>query len=139
MRRDSDVSSDATAEDRDHPQDLERNGASVPPLSHPEKMSEDELALEPKHIDTSAYLVTWNGPDDPENPQNWPFRKKVFLTALLSIICLVCTFGSSIFSAAQHAAGQHFDVPDEVMNLGTSLFLIGYAVSRSAVLLSCRR
>lgn len=31
--------------------------------------------------------VDWEGPDDPENPQNWPVRRKWFITAL----CLVMT------------------------------------------------
>ena len=75
-----------------------------------------------------AFLVDWDGPDDKGNPQNWAFRKKVGLTALLSFICLVCTWASAIFSTGQAAAGREFGVGEEVMQLGTSLFLCGYAV-----------
>ncbi|CCG83650.1 putative MFS multidrug transporter [Taphrina deformans PYCC 5710] len=103
------------------------------------EMGREEAAIEgidrsektragPVHINTDVYLVEWDGPDDPENPQNWSFARKAWLTALLSMICLVCTFASSIFSTAQHAAGLHFGQPDEVMNLATTLFLFGYAV-----------
>jgi DHA1 family multidrug resistance protein-like MFS transporter len=31
-------------------------------------------------------LVAWDGPNDPENPQNWSFKKKVSLTALVIVL-----------------------------------------------------
>ena len=64
------------------------------------------------------YLVDWDGPDDPENPQNWSFGRKVTMTAVLSFTCLVCTFASSIFSTGQAAAGREFGIGEEVMELG---------------------
>lgn len=34
-------------------------------------------------------VVTWDGPDDPENPMNWPMKKKWTNIAVLSILTLV--------------------------------------------------
>lgn len=34
-------------------------------------------------------LVDWDGPDDPMNPLNWPFRKKFVATATISVITLL--------------------------------------------------
>lgn len=34
-------------------------------------------------------LVTWDGPDDPENPMNWTMRKKWFNVAVLSILTII--------------------------------------------------
>lgn len=34
-------------------------------------------------------IVDWDGPDDPENPLNWPRRKKVVATATISLITLL--------------------------------------------------
>jgi hypothetical protein len=31
-------------------------------------------------------IVGWDGPNDPENPQNWPTRKKVTAVAMASMI-----------------------------------------------------
>lgn len=28
----------------------------------------------------------WNGPDDPENPQNWPFIRKAYQTAVVGFL-----------------------------------------------------
>lgn len=34
-------------------------------------------------------IVSWNGPDDPENPKNWPDNKKWANIAVLSIMTVV--------------------------------------------------
>ena len=34
------------------------------------------------------WLVKWDGPDDPENPQNWTFRKKMGMTILVMSMCI---------------------------------------------------
>jgi hypothetical protein len=34
-------------------------------------------------------VVDWDGPDDPQNPQNWSPKKRVILIALVSFITLV--------------------------------------------------
>ena len=91
-------------EAQDHPGALHDNSAN------------NEKAEKP--FSSDDYLVDWDGPDDPENPQNWTFRAKVVMTAVLSFICLVCTFASSIFSTGQTAAGIEFGVGAEVMELG---------------------
>lgn len=42
---------------------------------------------ERKHPEST--LVTWNGPSDPENPQNWPFRQKFAAVAIVSTITFI--------------------------------------------------
>jgi hypothetical protein len=34
-------------------------------------------------------LVDWEGPDDPDNPMNWPRGRKVLVTASISMITLL--------------------------------------------------
>jgi MFS transporter, DHA1 family, multidrug resistance protein len=31
-------------------------------------------------------LVTWNGKDDPDNPQNWPVSQKIWITLLIRFV-----------------------------------------------------
>lgn len=38
-------------------------------------------------------LVTWSGPNDPSNPQNWPFWQKVVITAILRCVLQSSTKG----------------------------------------------
>ncbi|KAF2448197.1 bicyclomycin resistance protein [Karstenula rhodostoma CBS 690.94] len=73
-------------------------------------------------------LIEWDGPDDPENPQNWSRGYKWFITGILGMVTFVITFASSVFSTATQVTAQHFNVSSEVMVLGTSLFVLGFAV-----------
>ena len=68
-----------------------------------------------------ANLVEWDGPDDPENPMNFSFGRKVLITGLFSSLTLWATFSSSIFSTATGVTSQEYQVSVEVMTLGTSL------------------
>jgi hypothetical protein len=43
-------------------------------------------------------IVTFNSKDDPENPQNWPYRRKVTVVALYGMTTMCSTFASSVFS-----------------------------------------
>ena len=70
----------------------------------------------------------FDGPNDPENPMNWPLRTKYLTTVLYSTLTFCITFSSSVFSTATMVTSQKFGVSTEVMTLGTSLVVI---VSRS--------
>ncbi|OQE27685.1 hypothetical protein PENSTE_c004G05173 [Penicillium steckii] len=83
---------------------------------------------EPEVISTSLDLVTWDGPNDPENPQNWPRQKKLLRsTAPLAVIFSI-SFCSSIFGSATTVTAHQYGVSEEVMSLGVALFMAGYAV-----------
>ena len=69
-------------------------------------------------------LIGWDGPNDPENPQNWSKSKKYTVTIFYSSMTFCLTFASSIFSTATHVTAKLYGVSDEVMVLGTSLFVL---------------
>lgn len=95
--------------------DIERE-AQTPSSRRP---SNQEPAKDP-------HLITWNGPDDPENPQNWPESKKWMVTIALSTMTFCITFASSVFSTATMVTAKQFQVGTEVTTLGTSLFVLGF-------------
>ena len=68
-------------------------------------------------------LETWDGPDDPENPVNWPLHRKYTTTVLYSGMTFCLTFASSVFSTATLDTAKLFNVSPEVMILGTALFV----------------
>jgi len=76
--------------------------------------------------DTSSQ-VDWDGPDDPENPQNWPRSKKWLITMITACLNFVVSFGSSIFSTATEVTAEEFGVSQEVMILGVTLYVLGFA------------
>ncbi|KAJ7600529.1 major facilitator superfamily domain-containing protein [Mycena floridula] len=71
-------------------------------------------------------LVTWDGPNDPANPQNFSTRRKWGITGLASFITVNVTFASSAPTTITSDIVDAFKVPKEVANLVTSLFLLGY-------------
>lgn len=72
-------------------------------------------------------LIDWDGPDDPTNPQNFPASRKWLYTALYGTLTFAVTFASSIFSTAIMPTSREYGVSEEVMLLGTSLFVLGFA------------
>lgn len=57
------------------------HGKTLSPSSSSDDVNEEPIALEGKI--SANHLVTWNGPNDPSNPQNWPFWQKIVITAML--------------------------------------------------------
>lgn len=82
----------------------------------------------PPLAEREEYVVEFDGHDDPRHAQNWPMRKKLTIASILILDALAATFASSIFSAASTAVGIHFGKGREVVTLGTSLFVLGYAL-----------
>ena len=79
-----------------------------------------------KHSPPPNMLVDWDGPDDPQNPFNFSSRRKWLITISLSFLNATTTFSSSIFSTATKQTAEQFQVGEEVMVLGTSLYLLGF-------------
>jgi DHA1 family multidrug resistance protein-like MFS transporter len=77
-----------------------------------------------KHRDPN--LIEWDGPDDPENPMNWPASKKWIVTIALGMMTFCVTFASSVFSNATVPVAELYGVSTEVTTLGTSLFVLGF-------------
>lgn len=74
-----------------------------------------------------AYVVEFNGPDDPLHAQNWPLKKKLVTAAMLGFTTLTAAFGSSIISSATGTIAQIYDVGSVVATLATSLYVLGFA------------
>ncbi|KAL4998589.1 major facilitator superfamily domain-containing protein [Aspergillus recurvatus] len=90
-----------------------------------QQTSADEKPSEQKSKDPN--LIEWDGPDDPENPQNMPHWRKWVITMTLSSMTMWLTFASSVFSTATMVTAQQFGVSTEVMILATSLVVFGFA------------
>ncbi|KAL3431986.1 major facilitator superfamily domain-containing protein [Aspergillus tetrazonus] len=90
-----------------------------------QKPSADEKPKE--QVSKDPNLIEWNGPDDPENPQNMPHWRKWVITMTMSSMTMWLTFASSVFSTATLVTAQQFGVSTEVMILATSLVVFGFA------------
>ncbi|KAH8690332.1 major facilitator superfamily domain-containing protein [Talaromyces proteolyticus] len=88
---------------------------------------EDHNTIPVAKEEKDSTLVDWNGPDDPENPQNWSALRKWMITTNMGLVAFCATFSSSIFSTATAATASESNVSQEVMILGTSVFVLGFS------------
>lgn len=77
------------------------------------------------HGDSS--LVEWDDGNDPENPMNFSLAKKIWMSSMASFMTFGVSFASSVFSADTRVTAEKFDVSEEVMVLGVSLYVLGFA------------
>ncbi|PQE24511.1 mfs multidrug transporter protein [Rutstroemia sp. NJR-2017a WRK4] len=89
---------------------------------------DEEVRREKMEQEQDPNLVTWDGPDDPENPMNWPTSKKWLVTVVMGLMTFCVTFASSVFSTATVVVAEVYGVSEEVGVLGTSLFVLGFGV-----------
>ena len=122
-------------EDSGHPAmsatvpDLEKEEVSTPsPQEETDVESAQNQQLQEKPAEKDPNLVDWNGHDDPENPQNFSRRRKWIITVIMSLMTMWVTFASSVFSTATEVTAKEFNVSSEVMILGTSLTVFGFAL-----------
>ncbi|KAJ3579749.1 hypothetical protein NPX13_g813 [Xylaria arbuscula] len=92
----------------------------------PPNGGEETAAIEKKDEDEN--LVTWNGPNDPENPQNYSTPYKFFVTGIWIYGNLCATLASSIWSSGSSQIKVQFNQSTIVVTLGISLFLLGFSI-----------
>ncbi|WWC72328.1 uncharacterized protein I206_106290 [Kwoniella pini CBS 10737] len=81
-----------------------------------------------KELMSKSEIVTWYGPEDPENPLNWSLFKKCWLVAIIMLMTSSVYMGSSIWSPGVMEGAQYFGVGQVTSTLGLSLFVVGYGV-----------
>ena len=76
---------------------------------------------------TDVELVTFP-PGDPENPRNWPLWRKWSIVIAVVFIDLTVSFVASGFSPASAKFAKDFGVSSEVVTLGLSMTVLGFAL-----------
>ncbi|KAF9648346.1 MFS general substrate transporter [Thelephora ganbajun] len=70
--------------------------------------------------------VSWDGPHDPKNPQNWPASRKWLVTSVIGIITVNVTYASAAPVIDTFRIARHFHKSATIGYLITSMFLFGY-------------
>ncbi|KAK6954822.1 hypothetical protein Daesc_004791 [Daldinia eschscholtzii] len=99
-------------------------------LEDGELTEEEENTAAATEPDTSdPNLVTWKGPDDPENPKNWPFPKKWGVVFIVSMFTFVSPVSSSMVAPSLSAIGAEFGITEGFQqNIVLSVFVLAYAI-----------
>lgn len=85
------------------------------------------ITLSQPHSGKEAYIVGWDSPTDPQNPQNWSTPHRLRTTIILFFTAFVVTAASSIDAAVARPASEDLGVAEVTEALGgTAMFLIGF-------------
>lgn len=87
-----------------------------------------ENSLRDESIQKEITLITWYSDTDPENPQNWSLRKKLWVSFILLIYSFSVYVGSSLYTASIPGLVKMFNIGEVVASLGLSLYVIGYGL-----------
>ncbi|KAG7095020.1 hypothetical protein E1B28_005814 [Marasmius oreades] len=72
-------------------------------------------------------IVDWDGPDDPENPQNWNFKRKWAATTIVSLFTFITPVSSSMIAPASNKVAQTFGETNSVIiAMITSSFVLAF-------------
>lgn len=89
---------------------------------------EKEKELVDPNAPVDPATLTWDGPDDPENPKNWPVWIKWYTTIVAGYLCLIVTFGSSVYTTGLTSMTQDLHVSQTLALSGLTFYLIGLSV-----------
>ncbi|KAL8817229.1 MAG: hypothetical protein Q9223_003896 [Gallowayella weberi] len=90
---------------------------------------EKQADKKPDPPDKDPNLVTWEGPADPQNPQNWSIRRKWAATFVVSGFTFISPVSSSMVAPALKVISHDFGISSTaVANLTLSIFVLAYAV-----------
>ncbi|KAI1116811.1 major facilitator superfamily domain-containing protein [Nemania sp. NC0429] len=74
-------------------------------------------------------VVDWDGPDDPENPYNWPKVKKMAHVLIVSAFSLNANLAATMFAPGANQLAAEFNVTDPTIAAFTvSIYVLGFAL-----------
>lgn len=74
-------------------------------------------------------LVTWDGPDDPQFPKNWPDRLKWMSTWAVSMFVFISPVSSAMIAPALQDLAAALDMHAQVETyMSLAIFILAYAV-----------
>lgn len=72
--------------------------------------------------------LDWDSPDDPGNPKNWSKPYRWFVTMTVAWMCLVVTFGSSLYTAGIPKIMVAMDAGQTLCLAGLTFYLLGLSM-----------
>ncbi|KAB2577382.1 Caffeine resistance protein 5 [Lasiodiplodia theobromae] len=120
------ASEEESEDERKRSVDVEKEGNDSDTHS-PTRTNQTDAIADPEN-GKETLLVTWYGPNDPANPQNWSVGKKFFVTFEICLLTFSIYIGSAIYSAGIVDVMQKFRVSQVAATLGLTLFVAGYGV-----------
>jgi hypothetical protein len=109
--------------------DIEKEGASraastrttpIPSIHNDSKNETEKLE--------DSNIVFWDGPQDPENPLNWPNSRKWAAIGMVSAVTFLTPLGSSIFAPGVPLVMKEFHSNSQILEgFVVSVYVLGFA------------
>ncbi|KAJ7777149.1 major facilitator superfamily domain-containing protein [Mycena metata] len=93
---------------------------TAPPVQGNGKLEGGEDVYDP-------FLVDWEE-NDPDNPQNWSFRKRCFVGFSIALLTFSVYIGSAIYTSCIPGLMEHFNVSLVRATLGLTLYVLAYGI-----------
>jgi hypothetical protein len=88
--------------------------------------SEDDADEIPE--ESNPNTVFWDGPDDPQNPMNWPVKKRWGTVIIVSAITFLTPLASSMFAPGVPEVMKTFNSTNEMLEgFMVSVYVLGFA------------
>ncbi|KAF1979282.1 MFS general substrate transporter [Bimuria novae-zelandiae CBS 107.79] len=114
-------------------QNIEKTSSTTPsdPPEEDEALRPISVAsrpIAPIRTADGVILVDWYATDDPDNPQNWSSKKKIWTAFVINIYTFVVYASSSIYVSSHGLIMERFGVGDFKASLGLALYVLGYGM-----------
>lgn len=88
----------------------------------------EEAAVGDSSPQQSGTLVTWDGPDDPENPKNWPRGRKWRTVIAISGFVLMSPLSTTIVAPSLDVIARDMNITTAALTpMILSIFMLGFA------------
>ncbi|KAK6219323.1 hypothetical protein LQW54_002311 [Pestalotiopsis sp. IQ-011] len=71
--------------------------------------------------------LRWDGPNDPDNPYNWPSRRKISISVIVSFGQLVTLMSTSMMASALGRISKDLGINESTTQVTFSIFVLGLA------------
>ncbi|GMM58972.1 hypothetical protein DAKH74_055890 [Maudiozyma humilis] len=76
------------------------------------------------------FLVTWNGPSDPDNPLNFSRFKKLLIVFQIMVLTFVTYMASAIVSPGEEEIRKEFKVGHITVTLNLAVYVLAYGIGQ---------
>lgn len=119
--------SDRCVPEREGSLDLEKTHVLTSSDTSADRDGEDDAAAAVES-QQDPDIVDWDGPNDPENPMNWPAARRWGMIAVVSGITFLTPLGSSMFAPGVPLVMQDFHSSNELLaGFVVSVYVLGFA------------
>jgi len=106
-------------------QSTQASTSSVPDSSN----NKVETTTHQTLTDSDPNIISWDSPEDPENPMNWSWKLKIINVVIVSIWTLLTPLASSMVAPGIQNVLEEFHSDSITMgSFVVSIFILGYAV-----------